>query len=177
MKKFLVLLTLFFNLLPLSFAQKGERDGHEYVDLGLPSGLRWATSNIGARNSEELGDLFKCYELQQCDAADYDEDRANWGAGWRLPTMDEFKELIQNCSIVWVSIQNVFGYKFTGPNGESFFLPVDRSDHDDYTGFMYFGYYCCSTPEDYALCLTERCYGVYQTDGLRIWRKRLVLDE
>jgi len=31
---------------------------HEYVDLGLPSGLLWATCNVGAASPEEYGDYF-----------------------------------------------------------------------------------------------------------------------
>lgn len=30
-------------------------NGHEYVDLGLPSGLKWATCNVGANNPEDYG--------------------------------------------------------------------------------------------------------------------------
>ena len=33
-------------------------NGYEYVDLGLPSGLKWATCNIGANNPEETGDFY-----------------------------------------------------------------------------------------------------------------------
>ena len=33
-------------------------NGHEYVDLGLPSGLKWATCNVGASKPEEYGDYF-----------------------------------------------------------------------------------------------------------------------
>ena len=38
--------------------QSGEIDGHAYVDLGLPSGTMWATTNIGATNPEDYGDYF-----------------------------------------------------------------------------------------------------------------------
>ena len=33
-------------------------NGHEYVDLGLPSGLKWATCNVGATKPKEYGDYF-----------------------------------------------------------------------------------------------------------------------
>ena len=33
-------------------------DGHEYVDLGLPSGILWATCNVGAGKPEDYGDYF-----------------------------------------------------------------------------------------------------------------------
>ncbi len=36
----------------------GSQGGHEYVDLGLPSGTLWATMNVGANSPEEYGDYF-----------------------------------------------------------------------------------------------------------------------
>ena len=41
--------------------------GHEYVDLGLPSGLLWATCNVGADNPEDYGDYFAWGETQPKD--------------------------------------------------------------------------------------------------------------
>ncbi len=38
-------------------------NGHEYVDLGLPSGLLWATCNVGANSPEEYGDYFAWGEV------------------------------------------------------------------------------------------------------------------
>ncbi len=39
-------------------------NGHEYVDLGLPSGLKWATCNVGATKEEEYGDYFAWGETE-----------------------------------------------------------------------------------------------------------------
>lgn len=39
-------------------------NGHEYVDLGLPSGLKWATCNVGATTPEEYGDYFAWGEVK-----------------------------------------------------------------------------------------------------------------
>ena len=36
----------------------GEENGHRWVDLGLPSGLKWATCNVGALSFDDNGDLF-----------------------------------------------------------------------------------------------------------------------
>ena len=36
----------------------GEINGHAYVDLGLPSGTKWATCNVGASKPEEYGDYY-----------------------------------------------------------------------------------------------------------------------
>ncbi len=43
---------------------KNEINGHEYVDLGLPSGLKWATCNVGANRPEVYGDYFAWGEIE-----------------------------------------------------------------------------------------------------------------
>ncbi|MBQ2292428.1 MAG: hypothetical protein II245_02000 [Bacteroidaceae bacterium] len=40
------------------------KDTHEYVDLGLPSGTLWATCNVGANSPEEYGDYFAWGETE-----------------------------------------------------------------------------------------------------------------
>ena len=42
---------------------KGIENGYEWVDLGLPSGLKWATCNIGATTPEGYGDYFAWGEI------------------------------------------------------------------------------------------------------------------
>ena len=42
----------------------GTLNGHEWVDLGLPSGLKWATCNVGASQPEEYGDYFAWGEVE-----------------------------------------------------------------------------------------------------------------
>jgi uncharacterized protein (TIGR02145 family) len=39
-------------------------NGHEYVDLGLPSGTLWATCNVGASRPEEFGDYYAWGETE-----------------------------------------------------------------------------------------------------------------
>ncbi|MBO4875331.1 MAG: InlB B-repeat-containing protein [Bacteroidales bacterium] len=124
-------------------------NGHDYVDLGLPSGTKWATSNVGANSPEEYGDYFawgetttkETYELDTyryydgsnwtkytdpltiLEASD-DAATANWGSGWRMPTYDEMNELKNNCTVTWTTQNGVYGRLFTGPNGNSIFLPA-----------------------------------------------------
>lgn len=54
-----------------------------------------------------------------------DAATANWGTNWRTPTENEFTELRNNCTSVWVTINGVNGRLFTGPNGNKIFLPAD----------------------------------------------------
>lgn len=41
-----------------------EKNGHEYVDLGLPSGTLWATQNLGADSEYDAGDYFAWAEIE-----------------------------------------------------------------------------------------------------------------
>ena len=55
----------------LVFLTEASTDTHDYVDLGLPSGLLWATCNVGAENPEDYGDYFAWGETQP-------KDTYNW---------------------------------------------------------------------------------------------------
>ena len=50
----------------------GRMQKHEYVDLGLPSGLLWAACNVGANKPEEYGDYFAWGETQPKSQYDWD---------------------------------------------------------------------------------------------------------
>ena len=56
----------------------------------------------------------------------YDAAAASWGDGWRLPSSDELKELADECTWVWMTENGHGGFKVTGPNGVSIFLPASR---------------------------------------------------
>ena len=141
-------------------------NGHEYVDLGLPSGLKWATCNVGANSPEEYGDYYAwgetkdeyteensyTYGVKMNDISGnpkYDVARKKWGGKWRMPTYDEMEELIEKCSWEWIEQNGTNSYKVTGPNGNSIFLPAagiryGSSLHD--AGSV--GYYWSSTPRE-----------------------------
>ena len=53
-----------------------------------------------------------------------DAATANWGAAWRMPTHAEQAELNNKCTWTWTTRNGVNGYKVTGPNGNSIFLPA-----------------------------------------------------
>ena len=53
-----------------------------------------------------------------------DVAHVKWGGGWRMPTFKEQQELLDKCSWSWTDINGVNGYKVTGPNGNSIFLPA-----------------------------------------------------
>ena len=135
------------------------KDGYEYVDLGLPSGLKWAAYNVGATKPEEYGGYYAWGETEEKENYSWstykwckgtsntmtkyctnsksgtvdnktvlvpkdDVAHVNWGGDWRMPTTAEQQELIYNCSWEWTALNGVNGYKVTGPNGNSIFLPA-----------------------------------------------------
>jgi len=130
-------------------------NGHEYVDLGLPSGTLWAKCNVGASSPEEYGYYFAWGETTykynytsdtyayysnpttlplHADAASY-----SWGGGWHMPTKSDFEELKNECTWVWTRIGNTNGYKVS-KNGKSIFLPAAGNRLE--TNRDYAGKYC-----------------------------------
>ena len=132
---------------------------YEAVDLGLPSGLKWAAHNVGATKPEEYGGYYAWGETEEkenydwitykwCNGndnsfvkycnnrdlgtvdkktvLDFDDDVAHvkWGSSWRMPTETEQDELRNNCIWTWTTQKGVNGYKITGSNGNSIFLPA-----------------------------------------------------
>ena len=56
--------------------------------------------------------------------SDIDMAKYQWGNGWRLPTEKELQELKEKCSWVYVNLNDLKGYRVTGPNGGSIFFPL-----------------------------------------------------
>ena len=123
------------------------------IDLGLPSGTKWACCNVGASKPEDYGSYYawgetKTKEVYNWDTnqygynnddgdyshlvnigsdiagTEYDAATANWKAPWRMPTIDQCRELLDNCTSEWTTQNDVNGRKFTGPNGGTIFLPA-----------------------------------------------------
>lgn len=142
---------------PLEYLEYGEHScpdsNHPHmIDLGLPSGTKWACCNVGASNPLENGGYYAWGETKEksvynfdtypffyqdnkgywqlvnigSDIAgtSYDAATANWGAPWRMPTAEQCSELINNCNLEYTGQGSAFGRKFTGPNGGTIFLPA-----------------------------------------------------
>lgn len=129
-------------VVPRALSSDGTIQGHEYVDLGLPSGTKWATCNIGARTPEDKGDVFQwggiiagsngnaphhngsgftkyCTYVANGQVDDKtvleavdDAATYNWGSNWSIPTKEECYELIQYCFHYSSHRYGVHGYEF-----------------------------------------------------------------
>ena len=67
-------------------------------------------------------------------AKEYDAARANMGGDWRMPTKDDFNELLSGTTNEWITINGVNGRKFTSSNGNSIFIPAAGSYSDGSVG-------------------------------------------
>ena len=153
----------------------GTINGRDYVDLGLPSGTKWATCNVGASSPEEYGDYFAWGETEPKDTYNWDtyfdsdddgdtfnkynnnggltellpEDDAaavNWGGSWRMPTKAQQDELREYCTREWTTLNGVNGTLVTGPNGNTIFLPAAGLRwYDDFGSGVSYGYYWSSS--------------------------------
>ena len=144
--------------------ETGLHQGREYVDLGLS--VKWATCNVGATSAENNGVYYawgetltkERYDKENCltlgktmddiaGSAEFDAATANWGGDWRMPTETEMKELLEECKWKWTKQDGVKGYKVTGPNKNSIFLPAAGYRVSiALMGSEVGGYYWCSTP-------------------------------
>jgi hypothetical protein len=129
-------------------------DGVVAVDLGLS--VKWANMNVGAKKDTGFGTYFAWGETKPKEYYSWntyiwskgdsqfltkysptdkrvqlvlsdDAANANWGGEWRMPTADEFDELVDptKCTWEWTTKDGVNGYKVTGKKtGNSIFLPI-----------------------------------------------------
>ena len=174
-----------------------EETEYAYVDLGLPSGTLWAEHNVGALFPEGYGDYFAYGEIEQknsytsdnCSSyqedlgdisgnPEYDAAAAQWGNGWRMPTLEEMFELTQECTWLWTEENGVPGYKVTSKtNGNYIFLPASGFRvYGDLIDQNVYGYYWTSTPYEEEgttptftkACFLDMCsYQVYCNWSLR----------
>lgn len=142
------------------------------VDLGLASGLLWAKCNMGTTKPTEPGDYYawgetstkkeyyssnykhfkvdssikvlKYNEKDGKTVLDLNDDvaRANIGAGYRIPTKEDWEELLEDCK--WEAVTTTLSeiidpsqtkviarWKVTGPNGNSIVLPMTSGFRSD----------------------------------------------
>ena len=145
---------------------------NDCVDLGLASGLLWAKCNLGTTDPTQLGDYYawgetstkkkyysdnykhfkidggikvlKYNEKDGKTVLDLNDDaaRANIGAGYRIPTKEDWEELLEDCK--WEAVTTTLSeiidpsqtkviarWKVTGPSGNSIVLPMTSGFRGD----------------------------------------------
>ena len=96
----------------------GTHSNHKYVDLGLPSGTLWASHDMSTplgnlkvimlydspmteiENTYPKGSFESLLQLEE------DTAKVEWGGNWRIPTLEEWKELLTECTPKWAINEN-----------------------------------------------------------------------
>lgn len=159
---------------PISYPACPDENHPHLIDLGLPSGTKWACCNVGADKPEAFGGRYAwgateengSYATADSDISGSQNDVAHvkWGSNWRMPTKDNIMELLNNCTSEWATPNNVEGRKFTSKiNGSSIFLPAAGSR---WSGELYDvgtrgEYWSSTTNAKVAYFLTFHSYGAY----------------
>lgn len=173
-----------------------EQDGPVPIDLGLPSGTKWASCNVGATKPEECGGFYAWGETEEkgkevwytwgtykhchggwnsCNhigsdigrisGTEYDVAHVVWGDNWEMPTFEQIKELVKECQYEWSTLNSINGGIFTGPNGNSIFIPVSGCRHNNQLTGTFMGCYWSGSMDHrhdyYAKCLFFNDLGVY----------------
>ena len=124
--------------------------GLEAVDLGLPSGTKWANMNVGATAPEDFGGFYAWGETEEKEVYDddnyiynifevfddivddiagteYDVAHVKWGGDWQMPSGDQIQELMDYTNMEWTKVNGVFGRRFSSKaagNSNSIFIPA-----------------------------------------------------
>lgn len=136
-------------------------DHHPHmIDLGLPSGTKWACCNVDDDHSRQsptnYGSHYAWGEVKEkdyydwstyshCDGSEntchnlgsdiagtqYDVAHVQWGGSWVMPSREQLLELTNNCKYIWITVNGVNGGLFTGPNGATIFLPMAGYRYED----------------------------------------------
>jgi len=105
----------------------------KWVDLGLS--VKWASCNVGATYPGEMGNYYTHYFSDELEE------------GSRVPTKEDFQELSEKCEWKWTNYNGYPGYKVSGSNGNSIFLPaagVENAEDKTKSHFTEIGCYWIS---------------------------------
>ena len=136
-------------------AQSCPDDNHPHaIDLGLPSGTKWACCNVDTDHPENQspancggyyawgetdtkpkydwtnyihcdGSETTCHDLgSDIAGTEYDVAHVRWGNSWVMPSQGQIQELTSKCSYIKTTKNGVDGGLFTGPSGGTIFLPA-----------------------------------------------------
>lgn len=148
-------------------------DNHPHmIDLGLPSGTKWACCNVGASKPEEYGGYYAWGETSEKDSywlrtyqyyhiddinqselcvnigedisgTEYDVARKIMGSAWRMPSDEDYSEMIEFCNMTTIKYKGEYGLLCTGPNGQQiYFTPQghlnENGENSDSGGSGYY---------------------------------------
>lgn len=127
----------------------GNANGHDWVDLALPSQTKWATCNIGSNQPTQHGHPFAWAELdtkKKFSKSNYkgnetaltldesfDVSTLYYGYLWKTPSIEDWQELFFYCDIIYDNMSRCIIAQ--SPNGQSVLLPLELNTQEN--GYLY----------------------------------------
>ena len=137
---------------PLDFSS----EHYEAIDLGLPSGRKWADRNLGQSLIDDPVDYGFLMDFDSAQEFSLPE-------GWHIPTKEDFQELYDNCDHEWIDDNGLRGMKFISKNGNSIFFPAaGRYDGTTLYNRGAYGYYWSSS----YYSATRAYYLLFNSEGV-----------
>ena len=152
-------------------------NNREFIDLGLPSGTKWAKENLNGTYC--YGGIYPNTLLQESIYLDgkilvegasisgtvYDVASYEWGNGWQLPTIVDFQELIDNTIVSYVSDGGIMLQSKI--NGRTITFQFSNSPDPTYCGnssttYQWNGTYLSSTAYEGLEVVMSRSYDRYK---------------
>ena len=143
----------------------GEHWDHGWVDLGLPSGVRWSDNGYrdwaymwGKKSTDAEYCIGNCRSYGKDIGQDiagndlYDYGGSVMGRGWRMPRVEDIQELLENCDREYTTQNGQNGLKFTSRiNGQSIFFSASGYKEGWNHNYKDEGYYWLATsgPDNY----------------------------
>lgn len=160
------------------------------IDLGLPSGTKWACCNVGAKKPEADGNYYAWAEIEpktnysektyayhndkgqyyvfesDIEGTEVDVAHVTWKGSWRLPTKEEWEELSSNCYWKWTNKEGHYGYLVTSSKGKSIFLPAAGGYVGNKVSYTEMGLYWSSRQID---GFVDGAYGLHFNSSGKGW--------
>ena len=120
------------------FFQWADTQGYTSEQVGSGADKKyfyWTDYKYGS----DIMNMLKYNETDDLTVIELSDDaaRVNWGGLWRVPTITEWQELVNNTTATWETINGVNGVKFTGQNNNYIFIPYSG---DAETGSIHTGW-------------------------------------
>lgn len=152
------------NVTEITFEDGEDVPDSRAIDLGLTSGTKWASMNLGAKSESAQGYYFawadttykaayteKSYDyagrvIDDIAGTEYDAAKHLWGDKWSVPTLEQWEELLRETSQQAMSMGGVSGLVLrSNTNGNSIFLPFLGQVQDSYIVNPEYAWYWSST--------------------------------
>lgn len=128
----------------------GETSNEKAYPIGNKSSFTWTNYQFCRGSYDTLTKYNTIYIFGLVDNKEVlepadDVATVKWGSEWRMPTNEEFQELVDRCTWVWTTQNGVNGCIVIGTNGNYIFLPAGGEMYPTIRNVGKYGYYWTST--------------------------------